>query len=113
MVGKYKIEISDKDFDKQVIQASKKVPVVVDFWASWCGPCRMLGPSMEKLAEEYKGKFILAKLNVEENQEKLQEYRVMSIPSVKMFKNGKVIAEFVGAIPESQVRKWLDSNGIK
>ena len=113
MVGKYKIEISDKDFDKQVIQASKKVPVVVDFWASWCGPCRMLGPSMEKLAEEYKGKFILAKLNVEENQEKPQEYRVMSIPSVKMFKNGKVIAEFVGAIPESQVRKWLDSNGIK
>ena len=110
MTGKYKLEINDKDFDKQVIQASKKTPIVVDFWAAWCGPCRYLGPTMEKLADDYKGKFILAKLNVDENHERAQEYRVLSIPSVKMFKNGKVIAEFVGAIPEAQVRKWLDSN---
>ena len=110
MTGKYKIEVSDSNFDKQVIQSSKKTPIVVDFWTSWCGPCRILGPTMEKLAEEYKGKFILAKLSVDENPKKSQEYEVMSIPSVKMFKNGKVIAKFVGAIPEAQVRKWLDSN---
>ncbi len=110
MAGKHEIIVSDDNFKKEVIEHSKKVPVVVDFWAVWCGPCRFLGPVLEKLAEEYNGKFILAKLNVDENPESSQKYEVMSIPSVKMFKNGKVIVEFVGAIPESQVRKWLDGN---
>ena len=110
MTGKYLIETSDNSFDKDVIQASKKTPIVVDFWASWCGPCRMLGPILEKLAREYNGKIIVVKLSVEENEGKPQEYGVMSIPSVKMFKNGKVVDEFVGAIPESRVREWLDKN---
>lgn len=105
-----KIEISDATFQKQVIEQSKTVPVVVDFWASWCGPCRVLGPVIESLAEEYKGKFILAKMSVEENQEKPQEYSVMSIPAVKLFKDGEVVDEFVGAIPEDQIRDWLDKN---
>ncbi|MFA6022783.1 MAG: thioredoxin [Candidatus Pacearchaeota archaeon] len=110
MTSKYIVEANDGNFDKEVIEKSKKVIVVVDFWASWCGPCRMLGPVMEKLAEDYKGKFILAKVSVEENSEKPGEYDVSSIPSVKMFKNGKVVDEFVGAIPESRIKEWLDKN---
>ncbi|MEM3113132.1 MAG: thioredoxin [Candidatus Pacearchaeota archaeon] len=110
MVGKNIVEISDKTFEKEVIEKSKKIPVVVDFWAAWCGPCRYLGPVLEKLSEEYKGKFLLSKLNVDENHVKAQQFNVLSIPSVKMFKNGKVVAEFVGAQPESQVKRWLDSN---
>jgi len=110
MTGKYLIETSDNSFDKDVIQASKKTPIVVDFWASWCGPCRMLGPILEKLADEYNGKIIVAKLSVEENEGKPQEYEVMSIPAVKMFKDGKVVDEFIGAIPESRVREFIDRN---
>ncbi|MBS3066680.1 thioredoxin [Candidatus Pacearchaeota archaeon] len=110
MSAKHEIEVSDNNFDKKVVEASKKIPIVVDFWAAWCGPCRYLGPSLEKLSEEYKGKFILAKLNVDENPKKSEEYSVMSIPSVKMFKNGKIVAEFVGAQPESQIKIWLDRN---
>lgn len=106
----YKIDVNDENFDENVIEQSNKVPVVVDFWASWCGPCMMLKPLLEKIAEEYKGKFILAKLNVEENQEKAGEYGIMSIPAVKMFKNGEIVDEFVGAMPESSIKEWLDTN---
>jgi putative thioredoxin len=104
------IEVNDENFQEKVIEQSKKVPVVVDFWASWCTPCLMLSPILEKLAKEYNGKFILAKANVDETRTYAQEYMVMSIPNVKLFKNGKVVDEFVGALPESSVRKWLDKN---
>ncbi|HLD98011.1 MAG TPA: thioredoxin [Candidatus Nanoarchaeia archaeon] len=110
MTGKHEIDVNDSDFHKQVIEASKKTPVVVDFWAVWCGPCRLLGPILENLSEEYNGKFILAKLNVDENPKNSQKYEISSIPSVKMFKDGEVVAEFLGAQPESQVRKWIGSN---
>ena len=110
MASKNVIDVSDNTFDKEVIEKSKKTPVVVDFWATWCGPCRYLAPIMEKLAEEYKGKFILAKMSVETNQKKPEEYEIMSIPAVKLFKNGEIIDSFVGAMPESQVKEWLDSN---
>jgi len=104
------LEVTDETFDKQVIAQSKKIPVLVDFWASWCMPCTVLKPMLEKITKEYKGKFILAKVNVEDNQEKAGEYGVMSIPCVKLFKSGKIADEFIGAIPEQQVRNFLDRN---
>jgi len=104
------ISVSDGNFDNEVINKSADIPVVVDFWATWCMPCMALGPVLEKLAQEYGDKFILAKLNVDENPAVSHKYGIMSIPSVKMFKGGKVVDEFVGALPEFQVKTWLDRN---
>jgi len=101
-------DISDSDFEKEVIQASKEKPVLVDFWAAWCGPCQMLKPVLEKVAEDYKGKMTLVKVNVEQHQENAGKYGVMSIPAVKLFKDGKILDEFVGAQPEEKIREWLD-----
>ena len=109
-INQTEIEVNDENFQEKVIEQSKKIPVVVDFWAPWCMPCLMLSPILEKLAKEYNGKFILAKANVDETRTYAQEYMVMSIPNVKLFKNGKVVDEFIGALPESSVRKWLDKN---
>lgn len=107
---KVDVEVNDTNFKKEVVEKSKSVLVVVDFWATWCMPCNMLGPVLGRLAKKYKGKFVLAKVNVDRAQESTQEYSIMSIPAVKMFKNGKVVDEFVGALPEYEVKKWLDKN---
>jgi putative thioredoxin len=106
------IEVNDKNFQENVIEQSKKKPVVVDFWASWCRPCMMIAPILEKLAKEYGGKVILAKYNIEDNSQFAQKYSVMSIPNVKFFKNGKVVDEFIGAIPEEDLKSWLEKNII-
>jgi putative thioredoxin len=101
------IEVGDDDFQEKVIEMSKKVPVLVDFYGDWCLPCKMLSPTLEKLAREYNGKFILAKVNVDEAQITAGEFGIMSVPTVVLFKNGEPVDYFVGALPEPQIRDWL------
>lgn len=92
----------------QVMEASFQVPVLVDFWASWCQPCQVLMPVLAKLADEYQGKFLLGKLNTEEQQEIAAQFGIRSIPNVKLFRNGQPVDEFLGALPEKAVREFID-----
>jgi putative thioredoxin len=95
------------DFEREVVQESAKQPVLVDFWASWCGPCRTLGPILQKLAGEAQGRFKLVKVDTQARPELAQRFGIQSIPAVKLFVDGTVVAEFLGALPEAQVRAWL------
>lgn len=97
-----------ENFEREVLEASKTVPVVVDFWAPWCAPCRALGPILEKLEQEYAGRFKLAKVNSDDNQELAATFGVRSIPDVMAFKGGKAVSHFLGAQPESQVRAFIE-----
>lgn len=97
-----------QDFERDVIQRSFEIPVVVDFWAEWCGPCRILGPTLERLATSAGPRWALAKVNTEIFPEPAMQYGVQSIPTVKLFVDGEVISEFVGALPEDRIVKWLN-----
>lgn len=100
-------DVTQSDFEEKVIAASFKQPVVIDFWAPWCAPCKVLKPLLEKLAEEYGGRFLLAKVNSDENPDISAQFKVRGIPAVKAVVNGQVVDEFTGALPEGQVRAWL------
>jgi putative thioredoxin len=99
-----------KDFQKDVIEKSYDKPVLVDFWAEWCAPCRMIGPILEKLASENKDNWELIKVDTDKNQQIATSYGVRGIPNVKLFRNGEVINEFTGALPEPAIKEWLQKS---
>ena len=102
------MDVTTANFEQEVIEASRAVPVLVDFWAPWCGPCRSLGPILEKLEQAYEGRFRLVKVNSDDNLEVSRAYGVRSIPDVRLFIDGRVAGQFMGALPEGQVRAFLD-----
>ncbi len=102
------IDVDQSSFDRDVLERSSDIPVLVDFWAPWCAPCRLLGPVLEKLLREMEGRFVLAKIDSDKNPELSREYGVRTIPSVKLFVDGEVEDEFSGALSESAVRQFLD-----
>lgn len=107
MASDFIVDVTEADFEYQVLAYSQKVPVVVDFWASWCVPCKVLGPILEKLALEGRGSFRLARLDVDANPNLAMRFNVRSIPSVKAFRDGTVVSEFNGALPEPSVREFI------
>ena len=107
-MGENTMKVTDASFDSDVIKSSE--PVVVDFWAEWCGPCRMIAPSLDEIAAEMTGKVKIAKLNVDENQNTAAQYGIRSIPALMIFKDGKLAATKVGAASKGDLHKWISAN---
>ncbi|MGQ0741660.1 MAG: thioredoxin TrxA [Alphaproteobacteria bacterium] len=102
------IKVTDGDFQAKVLES--KTPVVVDFWAEWCGPCRMIAPSLEELSSELNGKLIVAKLNIDENPQTPIKYGVRGIPTLMIFRDGQVAATKVGALPKTKIKEWIEAS---
>ena len=101
------IQITDANFEQEVLKSA--LPVLVDFWAPWCGPCRMLGPVIEELAGEYAGRVKICKLNTDEAQDTAGKYQISAIPTILLFKGGKMVQQLVGLQPKEEIKKHLDS----
>jgi len=99
------LHVSDADFEKEIVQAG--IPAMVDFWAEWCGPCKMVGPTVEALAKEYAGKIKIAKMDVDQNRETPAKFGIRSIPTLIMFKEGKVAQTLIGALPKADIEEAL------
>ncbi|RMD70043.1 MAG: thioredoxin TrxA [Gammaproteobacteria bacterium] len=102
------IEVTDSDFEDKVLKSEK--PVLVDFWAEWCGPCKVIAPVLEEIAKDYEGKLVVAKLNIDDNPQTPPKYGIRGIPTLILFKNGNVEAIKVGAVSKSQLSAFLDSH---
>ena len=102
------IKIDDKSFEKEVLNSD--ILTLVDFWAEWCGPCKMIGPALEEISDEMKEDVRITKINIDENPTIPQKYGVRGIPTLILFKNGKVVAEKVGALPKNQLSEWISEN---
>ena len=101
------VKVTDSSFQDDVLSAA--VPVVVDFWAEWCGPCKMIGPSLEEIAKELEGRVKIAKVNVDENPGIAGQLGIRSIPTLMLYKDGKVASQKVGAAPKGELKKWIDA----
>ncbi len=108
MAGQNTLDFNDASFDQDVLQSD--VPVLVDFWAEWCGPCRMMSPTVDAIADDYKGRLRVGKLNVDQNGVTATRYQVRGIPMLLLFKNGKVVDQRVGAMGKVEVQKMIDSH---
>lgn len=106
-MGKY-IELNNENFDNEVLKSD--LPVLVDFWAPWCGPCRMIAPIIEEIAKDYEGKLKVCKLNTDESFEISSQYQIVSIPTLIFFKNGKELKRIIGAMPKNQIVKFIEEN---
>ncbi len=102
------VKVTDASFPQDVLNSSE--PVVVDFWAEWCGPCRMIGPALEEISDEMAGKVKIVKLNVDENPQVASQFGTRSIPALMMFKGGQVVAQKIGAAPKGDLAKWIQAS---
>ncbi|MGB9600348.1 MAG: thioredoxin [Myxococcota bacterium] len=110
MSGNNHFEVTDQNFTTLVLKSNE--PVLVDFWAPWCGPCRLVGPVIEELADEYRGRIKVGKLNVDENEQTAYRYGIRSIPTIMLFKDGKPVDQIIGAVPKHVLKKMLDKHII-